>query len=566
MVALYPRLVSARRIFDNHSSNILSFTAAVLGLPKLLREEDVQAEYPSDVDDEYVTEKGFQPTLPGEYTRLSNALALFRATHILGRVLEKNYPATTTHELSLQQMGELESELDAWYENLPTHLRLNFVQDKPSTDVTGSRSPLLVSGSMTMWPSFTFTDSQQALAYYYIRILIYRPAVGSSLGSKAAPALMSIGDSSKHIVQIIQLLEERNMSFSFCLNKPDLLVLCGMTLLYQIVDFKQDGKLMRDNERLINVVIKILSHVETPSSAALRKVASMLVTVDEPLEAMESVKNERQRSMPAPSQRASPPGGAPAKKMYIHGHRADAAASETDLLQQQEKLRRMTMPALAGHRPQLYRARSRPSFDNLQQDVSQVQRDHRMSASGASVSGHRNHPVYRSRPNLDYLSLSNTPSQSQPPSPGNGRMQPPSLPRQQSMNPQVGTKIAGISSTEWEALLGSMDGGLHNVYDAIYGGSGMINEASMPVNTAHSNSSAEWSPDSWDLSSFSIGEFGNTPAPRSVLSISDESLSSGEEVAPSELGLSVGSVDYHGQMLPTNGDGYIVEGLDAFPL
>lgn len=123
---------------------MLSFTAAVLGLPKLLKEADVQTEYPSDVDDEYVTEKGFQPTLPGEYTRLSNALALFRATHILARVLEKNYPATSTHELSLQQMGELESELDTWYEGLPSHLRLNFVQDKPSTDVTGSRSPLLV--------------------------------------------------------------------------------------------------------------------------------------------------------------------------------------------------------------------------------------------------------------------------------------------------------------------------------------------------------------------------------------------------------------------------------------
>jgi hypothetical protein len=41
-------------------------------------------------------------------------------------------------------MSQLESELDEWYNNLPAHLRLNFKQDKPSTDVTGSRSPLLV--------------------------------------------------------------------------------------------------------------------------------------------------------------------------------------------------------------------------------------------------------------------------------------------------------------------------------------------------------------------------------------------------------------------------------------
>ncbi len=115
-----------------------------MGLPKLLKEDDVHAEYPSDTDDEYVTEKGFQPTLPGEYTRLSSALALFRAARILAKVLEKNYPAATSHEMSLQQMSTLETDLDEWYDNLPAHLRLTFKQDKPSTDITGSRSPLLV--------------------------------------------------------------------------------------------------------------------------------------------------------------------------------------------------------------------------------------------------------------------------------------------------------------------------------------------------------------------------------------------------------------------------------------
>lgn len=115
-------------------------------MPKLLKEGDIQAEYPSDTDDEYVTEEGFQPTVPGESTRLSSALALFRGARVLAHVLETNYPAAKCHELSLQQMEGLEAELDDWYNNLPSHLRLNFVQDKPSTDVTGSRSPLLVCG------------------------------------------------------------------------------------------------------------------------------------------------------------------------------------------------------------------------------------------------------------------------------------------------------------------------------------------------------------------------------------------------------------------------------------
>ncbi|KAJ2970259.1 hypothetical protein NQ176_g8273 [Zarea fungicola] len=237
------------------------FSAATLGLPKLLREDDLQVEYPSDTDDEYVTEKGFQPTLPGEHTRLSSALALFRATRILARVLEKNYPSATTYDLSLQQMVNLESELDGWYEALPAHLKLRFAQDKPSTDVTGSRSPLL------------------ALAYYYIRTLIYRPAIGSGLGSRAAPALMSIAESSKHLFQISELLEERNLSFSFCLNKGDMLSISALTLLFQVVDLKSDSKLARDNQRLVNSVVRAVERLRSPGCVDLRRIASKLLGI-----------------------------------------------------------------------------------------------------------------------------------------------------------------------------------------------------------------------------------------------------------------------------------------------
>ena len=125
-------------------ANLTSFSAALLGLPKLLKEEDIHCEYPADTDDEYVTEKGFQPTLPGEYTKISSALALIRVSRILSKVLDHNYPAATAHELSLQSLLALDAELNAWSEHLPAHLKLTFVQDKPSTDVTGSRSALLV--------------------------------------------------------------------------------------------------------------------------------------------------------------------------------------------------------------------------------------------------------------------------------------------------------------------------------------------------------------------------------------------------------------------------------------
>lgn len=116
----------------------------MLGLPKLMNESYIHVEYPSDVDDENVSEQGFQSTLPSESTRLSSALALFRVARILSKVLDEVYPARCSHELSLERTNALNEELGVWLQSLAPQHRLKFVQEKPSTDIVGSRSPLLV--------------------------------------------------------------------------------------------------------------------------------------------------------------------------------------------------------------------------------------------------------------------------------------------------------------------------------------------------------------------------------------------------------------------------------------
>ncbi len=62
----------------------------------------------------------------------------------MSQVLEEIYPAALSHDVSLQKIGALNDELDTWLASLPSHLRLEFIQDKPSTNLVGSRSPLLV--------------------------------------------------------------------------------------------------------------------------------------------------------------------------------------------------------------------------------------------------------------------------------------------------------------------------------------------------------------------------------------------------------------------------------------
>lgn len=124
-----------------------SYSASILGQPRLLNDVETACETPQDVDDEYITETEFLTIPPGESTRFSNALALFDSARILAKVLDNVYP-TPPGQISIQVVGALNEQLDSWLSHLAPHLRLRFMQDKPSTQVVGSRSAFLVSTDM----------------------------------------------------------------------------------------------------------------------------------------------------------------------------------------------------------------------------------------------------------------------------------------------------------------------------------------------------------------------------------------------------------------------------------
>ena len=110
----------------------------------MLREDDITTDYPADVDDENLSSSGFSPALPGEVTKISSAIALFRATRILAKALDHLYSPKASYQLSMSKLHAYSDELDQWSEELPEHLRLRFCNDKPSTNLISCRSPLLV--------------------------------------------------------------------------------------------------------------------------------------------------------------------------------------------------------------------------------------------------------------------------------------------------------------------------------------------------------------------------------------------------------------------------------------
>ncbi|KAJ4376278.1 DNA-binding transcription factor cat8 [Neocucurbitaria cava] len=491
-------------------------SAAHLGLPKLIREEDVHCEYPVDADDEYVTEKGFLPTLPGEYTKLSSALALFRLSRILSKILTDLYPASASHEISFRTVASLADELEDWQTNLAPHLKLTFAQDKPSTNVTSSRAPVL------------------SLAYHHIRSLIYRPAVVANLGDKGSSAVVAVGDACKHIVQIVQLLDERKLSFSFCLNRNEVLVQAGFGLLFQTLNLARDGKLIKDSNRLVCSVMDMLERGNAAGFTEFRRVGCSMVAVP------------RLEQMPAPSvSRHNSDGnmGAPMdtfratqKSLKAIAARFSPSALKATRQDPQEP-RRATLPTISPNMgvhanpssTSLSSIRSEPPVARSEPTLSPL--SHRASFSmpnkrrpSQSTNQHRN---------IDYLSFANDPLA--------------------SYALQVPQGVKGeVSTSDWERLLSSLDNGQTNIYDTIYGGPPADALLDVGPLSAGGDSNVTWSPNVWNWGSCNE----QAPPPQSVLSFSDESLTSGEEFSSGtcEYGSTPGSDRlYTGIMIPDMG-------------
>ncbi|KAL3468009.1 acetate regulatory DNA binding protein [Aspergillus heterothallicus] len=377
------------------------FCAALTGLPVVLREQDIRTEYPEDIDDENVTTTGFLPTLPGESTRISSALALFGVARILNNTLEDIYPSDGGYEIPLHKVRSVAERLEAWVKNLPAHLRLEFAQDKPSTNVISSRSPLL------------------SLVYYFIRSLVYRPVICFSDEQTRTSSALAIADSSKHIIQILQLLDERRLCLSIAINKRELIFTSGLGLLWQSIGLKRDSKLVKESQRVLTAVLEQLELESSAAAAEFSVLNSVLVSL------------ENKRPSVSKPQEMSPPLQKPMKspKRQIEAWKARLMGSMSPHQPRKEDSpsRRNT---ISGSSPGLTERQMRsPSWASLPPD------NYQHPSMAKNVCHHN--PGYNSQ-------ISS------------------SVP----MDPPAGS----MSLADWEFVVSDMDQGYSNIFTGIYGG------------------------------------------------------------------------------------------------
>lgn len=344
------------------------------------------------------------------------------------------------------------------------------------------------------------------MVYYYIRSLIHRPAACFGSPNVASPSVLALSDSSKHMIQILQLLDERRLTLSLAINRQELVFLTGLGLLWQNMGLKRDSKLVKESQKVLSTIIDQLES-ESPAAAAEFNVLANIVTGSSG-DKREVPSTQPQNANPsAPASNTKP--SSPKKPLQSLRARLSMSAASGKPAKPETPSRRATITNASPLLPQ--------------QQAGSPNQIHQSSQSPAPDSNHLVSDKHRSTTEHDLVYY--------PFGPDNLRaMSCSDLPK------------TSMSAADWEYILSDMDRGHSNIFNGIYGGQ-ECGEGPGPFaslldfqhqhqqTSSQRQGSQDLSPEAWSASSGDLPNGnGNTTAPQSVLSYSEESLGSADDV------------------------------------
>lgn len=110
-----------------------TYVGALLGLPIMLSDGDIDQEPPVEVDDEYITIEKILPMPPGKLSLMTAFNFHTQLVHILGKTVKYIYPikarehsqirSNPTYAVNHAKIREIEHDLQQWLEGLPMALR-----------------------------------------------------------------------------------------------------------------------------------------------------------------------------------------------------------------------------------------------------------------------------------------------------------------------------------------------------------------------------------------------------------------------------------------------------------
>lgn len=324
------------------------------------------------------------------------------------------------------------------------------------------------------------------------------------------------------------------MSFSFCLNKNQLLLLSGFGLLFQGVELNRKGKLIQDSQRLMCSIIEILERSDAPGAEDLKKLACGMINIDKTTRAARLSGSEAISRRKSEGAMSAPQGdGKSTRKQLQAIASCFSYGTGRGMKQRVQDSPRSAASGLVIANPILY-ARS-----DSQKSASSAVSDPAIQYGYPQAINQHASPCQIGQletPNFDYLSFNNN---SHP-----GSYVPAALPVHQPNKLNI-ERLTSYVATQHSQL--SCDGHFPST-----------EMLSAYVSSSPSSAGYEWSSDVWTLSS----DLSHNPASaQSVLSFSEDEVASGEELGNCKI-----EQNFREIMMP-NVDGYSgLDGYDGFGL
>ena len=309
------------------------------------------------------------------------------------------------------------------------------------------------------------------------------------------------------------------MSFSFCLNKNELLLLAGFGLLFQGLNLDRRGKLIQDSQRLLCSVVEILERNAAIGAAEFKKIACAMMSVErfsKSIRGSNDIPARRESDQSVGAQRES---SKSARKPQAIASRLSTGNAPI-VKRENASGRRFTAPTLPTGQLSNYDCGTSQNSDSSV--VSDPMPQHECGWRNTILQSPRQNSSLET-PNLDYLSF-NDPT----PSPN-------------AMSPDPGRHLRAPDRTNQQ---------MQPPLDSLFPSEDVFSSYVSPTPSADSG----WYPDVWALPS----NVSNQPdAPHGHVSFSDEDLTSGEELSNCDIG-----TDFRGLAMP-NVDGLVgLEELD----
>ncbi|KAF7190086.1 hypothetical protein HII31_08417 [Pseudocercospora fuligena] len=182
-----------------------TYVGAMLGLPQTLSDDDIDQEFPTEVDDEYVTKDGILPMPEGVVSLTTAFNAHTRLVLILQKIVRVIYPIKVqsaessgdkSYSIPFSTIREIEGELEDWKNSLPPIL-------------TPCDAP----------PRYARVQQLLRLSYAHAQVLLYRPFLhfvamekrSKPVDQRAYACAASFVNVSRNIIHIASQMKQRGL-------------------------------------------------------------------------------------------------------------------------------------------------------------------------------------------------------------------------------------------------------------------------------------------------------------------------------------------------------------------